>query len=94
MKPSKRISSYIDKESVVYCIEDNGVGFEEKYKHKLFQVFQRLHHNDEYEGTGVGLAIVHRIISKHNGEVWAESIPNHQTKFYFSIPINTNYALN
>lgn len=94
MKPSIRISSYIDKERVVYCIEDNGVGFEEKYKHKLFQVFQRLHHNDEYEGTGVGLAIVHRIISKHNGEVWAESIPNHQTKFYFSIPINTNYALN
>lgn len=94
MKPSIRISSYIDKESVVYCIEDNGVGFEEKYKHKLFQVFQRLHHNDEYEGTGVGLAIVHRIISKHNGEVWAESIPNKQTKFYFSIPINNNYALN
>ena len=94
MKPSIRISSYIDKESVVYCIEDNGVGFEEKYKHKLFQVFQRLHHNDEYEGTGVGLAIVQRIISKHNGEVWAESVPNQHTKFYFSIPINTNYALN
>ena len=94
MKPSIRIFSYIDKDRIVYCIEDNGVGFDEKYKHKLFQVFQRLHHDDEYEGTGVGLAIVHRIITKHKGEVWAESNPSISTKFYFSLPINNNYALN
>lgn len=70
LKPSIHISSYIDKEMFVYCVEDNGVGFDEQYKHKLFQVFQRLHHNDEYEGTGVGLAIVEKIITKHNGNVW------------------------
>lgn len=88
MKPCIRISSYINNTEIVYCIEDNGVGFDEKYKHKLFQVFQRLHHDDEYEGTGVGLAIVHRIVAKHKGNVWAESTPNLSTKFYFSIPIN------
>ncbi len=88
VKPSVHIYSYIDNEMFVYCVEDNGVGFDEKYKHKLFHVFQRLHHNDEYEGTGVGLAIVEKIVSKHNGNVWAESIPNENTKFYFSIPIS------
>lgn len=87
LKPSIRVYSYRDNEMLVYCVEDNGVGFDEQYKHKLFQVFQRLHHNNEYEGTGVGLAIVEKIISKHNGYVWAESIPNERTTFYFSIPV-------
>ncbi len=86
-KPFIHISSYKEGEEIIYCIEDNGVGFDETYKHKLFNVFQRLHHDDEYEGSGVGLAIVFKIISKHNGRVWAESKPLAQTKFYFSIPI-------
>ncbi len=86
-KPFIHISSYKENNELIYCIEDNGVGFDDAYKHKLFNVFQRLHHNDEYEGTGVGLAIVFKIISKHNGRVWAESKPLEQTKFYFSIPI-------
>lgn len=88
LKPSIRISSYKGNGEIIYCIEDNGVGFDEHYKHKLFNVFQRLHHDDEYEGTGVGLAIIYKIISKHNGRVWAESQPYEQTKFYFSIPIH------
>ena len=87
LKPFIHISSYTEEEEIIYCIEDNGVGFDETYKHKLFNVFQRLHHDDEYEGSGVGLAIVFKIISKHNGRVWAESKPLAQTKFYFSIPI-------
>jgi PAS domain S-box-containing protein len=86
-KPFIHISSYKENNELIYCIEDNGVGFDEAYKHKLFNVFQRLHHNDEYEGTGVGLAIVYKIINKHNGRVWAESKPFEKTKFYFSIPI-------
>lgn len=88
LKPSIHISSYKEKGEIIYCIEDNGVGFDEHYKHKLFNVFQRLHHDDEYEGTGVGLAIIYKIISKHNGRVWAESKPYERTKFYFSIPIH------
>ncbi len=86
LKPSIHIYSYIDKDEYVYVVEDNGVGFDDRYKHKLFNVFQRLHHEDEYEGTGVGLAIVAKIVMKHNGRVWAESRPNFSTKFYFSIP--------
>lgn len=86
-KPLIHIFSYTNTKEIIYCIEDNGVGFDEAYKHKLFNVFQRLHHEDEYEGTGVGLAIVYKIISKHNGRVWAESEPLKSTKFYFSIPI-------
>lgn len=86
-KPLVHIFSYTNNNEIIYCIEDNGVGFDEAYKHKLFNVFQRLHHEDEYEGTGVGLAIVYKIISKHNGRVWAESEPYKNTKFYFSIPI-------
>jgi PAS domain S-box-containing protein len=86
LKPFIHIFSYKEDNEIIYCIEDNGVGFDEKYKHKLFNVFQRLHHDDEYEGTGVGLAIVHKIITKHKGRVWAESVANKSTKFYFSIP--------
>ena len=64
-------------------VKDNGVGFDQKYSSKLFKVFQRLHGEDEFEGTGVGLAIVEKIVSKHGGKVWAEGGSRSRCHFLF-----------
>jgi PAS domain S-box-containing protein len=86
--PEVQIGTVSNDEGVVYFVRDNGSGFDMKYAAKLFGAFQRFHTADEFEGTGIGLAIVKRIISKHGGTIWADAKPDEGATFFFTISAN------
>jgi PAS domain S-box-containing protein len=84
--PIIEVGAIEDSKNIIYYVKDNGAGFDMKYYDKLFGVFQRLHRSDEFEGTGLGLVLAKRIISKHGGEIWGKASLNQGATFYFSLP--------
>jgi signal transduction histidine kinase len=92
-KPEIEISCQKREKDYVFCIKDNGIGIDPQYFNVLFTIFKRLPGSEDFQGTGVGLAVVKEIIQEHGGQIWVESAPNQGSRFFFSIPLETAKAL-
>ena len=88
--PKIHISSKKENDHYIISFKDNGIGIDPKHLERIFTIFQRLHRNDEYEGTGIGLAIVENIVHQHGGQIWVESELGKGSTFYFTIPKKDN----
>ena len=90
---NKRIFVTYDKNEnnniIEFCISDNGIGIDKQYHDRIFKIFQKLHNQTEYSGSGIGLAMCKKIVENHDGQIWIESEPEKGSKFYFSFPIVT-----